>query len=145
MTYYEEHRTMYKRKLVSRERAVLKVEDGARVHFGTGAGVVDALDRALAQRVHDLYGVQVMSTVAIREKPFETYKKAMELGAEGVKHVRFISAHFNANERKMAEEGNCWYLPMMFCELPDLWNIDGKISAIDEAKAHLDSMLLLFV
>ena len=26
-----------------------------------------------------------------------------------------------------------------------LWNIDGKISAIDEAKAHLDSMLLLFV
>lgn len=126
MTYYEEHRTMYKRKLVSRERAVLKVEDGARVHFGTGAGVVDALDRALAQRVHDLYGVQVMSTVAIREKPFETYKKAMELGAEGVKHVRFISAHFNANERKMAEEGNCWYLPMMFCELPDLWNIDGN-------------------
>ena len=54
MTYYEEHRTMYKRKLVSRERAVLKVEDGARVHFGTGAGVVDALDRALAKRVHDL-------------------------------------------------------------------------------------------
>lgn len=126
MSYYQEYLAMYKRKLVTKEKAVSIVEDGNRVHFGTGAGVVDALDRALSERVEDLYGVQIMSTVAIRETPFETYKKVSALGDEGVKHVRFNSAHFNVNERKMADEGNCWYIPMMFCELPDLWNIDGN-------------------
>lgn len=49
MSYYDEYKTMYKRKLVSKERAVLSIDDGARVHFGTGAGVVDTLDKALAK------------------------------------------------------------------------------------------------
>lgn len=138
MSYYEEYLAMYKRKLATREQAVSVVEDGNRVHFGTGAGVVDALDRALAERVEELYGVKILSTVAVRSTPFETYKKTKELGAEGVKHVRFVSAHFSGNDRKMADEGNCWYIPMMFCELPDLWNIDGN--TIDVAMFQVGPM-----
>lgn len=124
MSYYSEYQAMYKRKLVTADYAVSTIEDGSKIHFGTGAGVVDALDKALAKRVPDLFGTQVYYTVAIRDNMFETYKETAKLGDEGVKHVRFISAHFNSFERKMADEGNCWYMPMMFCELPDLWNED---------------------
>lgn len=126
MSYYDEYLSIYKRKLITRGHAARLVQDGSKIHFGTGAGVVDALDRAISERVSELYGVQIVSTVAIRDIPFVTYTKTKELGEEGNKHVRFVSAHFNANERKMADDGNCWYIPMMFCELPDLWNINDN-------------------
>ena len=54
--------------------------------------------------------------MAIREKPFETF-----VATKSNDQVRFASAHFSGNDRYMSQEGRCWYIPMMFCELPFLW------------------------
>lgn len=116
----------YESKKVTASEAASVVRNGYRVHFGTGAGVVDAMDKALAERVGELRDVTILSTVGIRPEPMETWKAVQALGEEGTQHVRFISAHFSAFDRQMADEGNCWYMPMMFCELPELWNENGN-------------------
>ena len=116
----------YESKRVSAETAAQVVRNGYRVHFGTGAGIIDTMDKALAMRVSELRDVTILSTVGIREEPLATYRAAAALGEEGSQHVRFISAHFSALDRRMADEGNCWYMPMMFCELPELWNDNGN-------------------
>ena len=116
----------YNSKRVTAAEAADMVKNGYRVHFGTGAGVVDLMDRALAERVSELRDVTILSTVAIRSKPFATYEAAAALGEDGAKHVRFTSAHFSALDRRMADAGYCWYMPMMFCELPELWNDNGN-------------------
>ena len=104
----------YESKRVSAETAAQVVRNGYRVHFGTGAGIVDTMDKALAMRVSELRDVTILSTVGIHEEPLATYRAAAALGEEGPKHVRFTSAHFSAFDRRMADEGNCWYMPMMF-------------------------------
>lgn len=80
------------------------------VHFGTGAGIVDTMDKALAMRVSELRDVTILSTVGIHEEPRATYRAAAALGEEGPKHVRFTSAHFSAFDRRMATKataGTC--------------------------------------
>ncbi|MGN1414027.1 MAG: acetyl-CoA hydrolase/transferase family protein [Anaerovoracaceae bacterium] len=126
MSHAAELKAQYESKKATASEAAAIVKNGYRVHFGTGAGVVDAMDRALAERVGDLRDVTILSTVGIHPEPLKTWEAAKALGEEGNRHVRFISAHFSAFDRQMAEEGNCWYMPMMFCELPELWNDNGN-------------------
>ena len=106
----------YKKKLITADQAAAMVKDGDRLHFGLGCGSVIDIDKALAKRAKDLRDVEIVSTVSIREKPFETY-----LATDSNEQVRFSSAHFNTHDRKMNKDGRCWYIPMMFCELPFLW------------------------
>jgi acyl-CoA hydrolase len=106
----------YRRKLITADDAAAMVKDGDRLHFGLGCGAIVDIDEAIAKRAKDLRGVEVISTVTIRKKPFETY-----LATDSNEQVRFASAHFNTFDRKMSSEGRCWYIPMMFNELPFLW------------------------
>lgn len=89
------------------------VRPGSRLHFGLGCGTIVDIDKAIAKRADELKDITVISTVAIREKPFETF-----LATKSNEQVRFASAHFSSNDRMMSQEGRCWYIPMMFCELP---------------------------
>lgn len=59
------------------------MRNGYRVHFGTGAGIVDTMDKALAMRVSELRDVTILSTVGIHEEPLATYRAAAALGEEG--------------------------------------------------------------
>jgi butyryl-CoA:acetate CoA-transferase len=106
----------YKKKLITADQAAAMVKSGYRVHFGTGCGAVVDLDKALAKRANELKDVVILSTISIRKTPFETY-----LATTSNDQVRFASAHFNGFDRKMSKEGRCWYIPMLFCELPHLW------------------------
>ena len=113
----------YKKKLITADQAAEMVKDGDRIHFGLGCGSVIDIDKALAKRARDLRDVEIVSTVSIRERPFETY-----LATDSNEQVRFSSAHFNTHDRRMNKDGRCWYIPMMFCELPFLWvNNDCEI------------------
>ena len=49
------------------------VKTGDRLHFGLGCGSIIDIDKAIARRADELKDITVISTVAIREKPFETY------------------------------------------------------------------------
>ena len=106
----------YKKKLITAEQAAEMVRPGSRLHFGLGCGTIVDIDKAIAKRADELKDITVISTVAIREKPFETF-----LATKSNEQVRFASAHFSSNDRMMSQEGRCWYIPMMFCELPFLW------------------------
>lgn len=106
----------YKKKLITAEQAAAMVKPGDRLHFGLGCGSIVDIDRAIAARADELKDITVISTVTIREKPFETF-----LATKSNDQVRFSSAHFSGNDRMMNKEGRCWYIPMMFCELPFLW------------------------
>lgn len=106
----------YKKKLITAEQAAEMVQPGNRLHFGLGCGSIVDIDKAIAKRADELKNITVISTVAIREKPFETFT-----ATKSNDQVRFASAHFSGNDRHMSQEGRCWYIPMMFCELPFLW------------------------
>lgn len=113
----------YKKKLITADEAAAKVKNGDRLHFGLGCGSIIDIDKAIAKRAKDLRDVEVISTVTIRDNPFETY-----LATDSNEQVRFVSAHFSAFDRKMSADGRCWYMPMMFNELPFLWvNNDCEI------------------
>lgn len=106
----------YKEKLITADQAAAMVKNGDKLHFGLGCGSIVDIDKAIAKRADELKDITIISTVAIREKPFETY-----LATSSNEQVRFSSAHFNVHDRKMNKDGRCWYIPMMFCELPYLW------------------------
>lgn len=106
----------YKKKLITAEQAAAMVKTGDRLHFGLGCGSIVDIDKAIAKRADELKDITVISTVTIREKPFETY-----LATHSNEQVRFASAHFNVHDRNMSSDGRCWYIPMMFSELPLLW------------------------
>ena len=110
----DEIREKYKEKLITADEAASKVENNMRVHFGLGIGAVNDLDVALSKR-DDLRGVEILSTVAIHA-PWEVYKKGYPL-----EYFRFGSAHFTGADRKMANDGRCWYIPMNFNELTSYW------------------------
>lgn len=106
----------YKKKLITAEEAAAMVKPGDRLHFGTGCGAIVDLDKAIARRADELKDVTVLSTVSIRKEPFETYKTTTSNS-----QVRFQSTHFSSFDRQMSKDGRCWYIPMLFCELPFLW------------------------
>ena len=125
----------YKKKLITADQAAAMVKTGDKLHFGLGCGAIVDIDKAIARRADELKDITVISTVAIREKPFETY-----LATTGNEQVRFASAHFNVHDRKMNRDGRCWYIPMMFCELPFLWvNNNNEIDIAMFQVAPMDS------
>ena len=79
----------YKKKLITADQVAEMVKDGDRLHFGLGCGSVIDIDKALAKRARDLKDVEIISTVTIREKPFETY-----LATDSNEQVRFCLGSF---------------------------------------------------
>ena len=106
----------YKKKLITADQAAAMVENGSRIHFGLGCGTVVDIDEALAKRADELKDVHIISTVGIRKEPFKVYQATTSND-----QVRFASAHFSGHDRMMAKDGRCWYIPMMFRELPFYW------------------------
>ena len=106
----------YRKKLITADQAAAMVENDSRIHFGLGCGSVVDIDAALAKRADELHGVQIISTVAIRDEPFQVYQ-----ATTSNEQVKFASAHFSSHDRLMSKNGRCWYIPMMFNELPFYW------------------------
>ncbi|MBQ6622597.1 MAG: butyryl-CoA:acetate CoA-transferase [Mogibacterium sp.] len=114
----------YKNKLISAEYAAGLVKSNFRIHFGTGTASSIYLDAALAKRLRKdtlLRGLTIQSEIAIREDFFETYK-----ATDSVERVRFVSSHFSVQNRRMADEGNCWYVPILFNEEPFYWGLEDN-------------------
>ncbi|MBQ1489789.1 MAG: butyryl-CoA:acetate CoA-transferase [Eubacterium sp.] len=106
----------YRKKLITADEAAAMVRPGDRIHYGLGCGTVEDIDEALAKRADELHGVEIISTVAVRSKPFAVYE-----ATKSNEQVKFASAHFNVFDRLMSKNGRCWYIPMLFSELPSYW------------------------
>jgi butyryl-CoA:acetate CoA-transferase len=101
----------YAKKLVTAEEAVKVVKSGDWVDYGTFAGQVVALDKALAGRKDELFDVKVRGTA--RQNVPEIVKADPEKA-----HFTFNSTHLGAAERGLSDQGLCWHLPVLYHEQP---------------------------
>lgn len=114
----------YKTKLIDADYAASLVKSNYRLHFGVGTGTSVYMDRALAKRLKNdtlLRGLEIQTEVGVRHDMMETYKAEHD-----VNRIRFYSSHFTARDRRMMDEGNCWYVPILFNEEPLYWHLEGN-------------------
>ena len=113
----------YKKKLITAEQAAALVQDGDRVSYGLGCSAPYDIDIEIGKRAKDLHGVEIVATTVVKDEPYAAY-----LNSDSNEQIRFASAHMNGFDRKMAKDGRCWFIPILFNELPKYWeNIDKLI------------------
>lgn len=101
--FYQE----YQQKLKTPEEAVMVVKDGDWVEYSTGLGMPYFLDIALAKRKGELRDVKVRGDLALR--PIQIVEQDREQES-----FTYNSWHCSGYERKLCDEGLCFYTPMLF-------------------------------
>ncbi|MFZ5646065.1 MAG: acetyl-CoA hydrolase/transferase family protein [Bacillota bacterium] len=117
MGYAEE----YRRKLVSAEDAVKIIKSGDWVDFGTFQGQVVELDRALAARKEELNDVKIRSACRVAGPP------AVAMADPTKETFVFNSGHFSILDRKVGDFGLCYYVPLLFREVPHYYQYDNCV------------------
>ena len=113
----------YKKKLITAEQAAALVKDGDRVSYGLGCAAPYDIDIEIGKRAKELHGVEIVATTVVKDEPYAAY-----LNSDSNEQIRFATAHMNGFERKMSKDGRCWFIPILFNELPKYWeNIDKLI------------------
>ncbi|MDA8442739.1 MAG: butyryl-CoA:acetate CoA-transferase [Peptococcaceae bacterium] len=123
----------YQSKLVTPAQAVQVVRSGDWVDYGAFAGQNVVLDQALAARKHELRDVKVRSMMRF-SKP-----AILEVDPLG-EHFTYSSWHLSGVERRLADQGLCYYDPMLFHELPsyyeNLLNVDVAMLQVTPMNEH---------
>lgn len=101
----------YRRKCVSADQAVRAVQKGDWIETGFVASMPYLLDEALAKRKEEL------SDVNLRGGMLLAPLKVIESDPEG-EHFTWNSWHLSGIERKYAQKGLAYYIPMKYSELP---------------------------
>lgn len=101
----------YKRKLVTPEEAVKVVKSGDWVEYGSFSGQAVVLDRALAARKDELRDVKIRATTRVGIA--EVVKTDPTAG-----HFMYNNWHFSGADRKVHDQGLCWYIPVIYHEVP---------------------------
>jgi butyryl-CoA:acetate CoA-transferase len=102
----------YKKRLVTAEEAVKVVKSGDWVEYGQFATQPMLLDKALAARKNELRDVKIRTTTRVTGMP-EVVK-----ADPSAEHFRYHSFHFMGVDRRAQEMGNCWYIPILYHEVP---------------------------
>ena len=102
---------MYSQKLVSAEKAAAVVKSGDWVDYGWCVTTPVAVDKALAERMPDLYDVKFRGGILMWVP--EIFK--VENPAE---HLTWNSWHMGGIERKAVAQGFSFYAPIRYSELP---------------------------
>jgi butyryl-CoA:acetate CoA-transferase len=102
----------YRRKLVTAEEAVRVVRSGDWVEYGQFAVQAVALDRALAARREELCDVKIRATTRAIGVP--EVVKADPTAA----HFAYHNLHFSGADRKLHDRGLCWFVPILYHEVP---------------------------
>ena len=97
----------YQSKLRTPEQAVKVVKSGNWVDYCTALGMPTLLDAALAKRRDELTDVKIRGNLLFG--PIECVEQDPEQ-----KHFIYHSWHCSAYERKLADRGLCYYIPMIF-------------------------------
>ena len=99
-------RSEYRSKLCTPEQAVQFVKSGDWVDYGTALSMPHLLDAALAER-QDLRDVKVRGNLLFG--PLQIVEKDPEQA-----RFTYHSWHCSAYERRLADRGLCFYIPMIF-------------------------------
>ncbi|NLJ77085.1 MAG: butyryl-CoA:acetate CoA-transferase [Peptococcaceae bacterium] len=106
---------MYKQKLVAPSEAVKAVKSGDWVEYGSFSGCVVALDKALAARKDELRDVKIRCTTRVAGTP-----EVVKADPSGL-HFLYNNWHFSASDRKLGDQGLCFYIPLVYSELPEYY------------------------
>lgn len=101
----------YKRKLLKAQNAVRVVKSGNWVRYGYSFSKPTALDMELAKRRDELFEVNINCSTCMRK--FYTVE-----ADPTTSHFRYNSGHMTASERRLHDEGACYYIPSHFGQSP---------------------------
>ncbi|NTV27775.1 MAG: hypothetical protein HGA93_03730 [Methanothrix sp.] len=101
----------YKEKCVSADEAVQVIRSGDWVEFGFAASMPLLLDKALARRKEELWNVNLRGGILL--SPLDM----LECDPKG-EHFIWNSWHLGGRERRLAEKGVAYYIPLKYSECP---------------------------
>ena len=120
----------YREKLTTPENAVCVVKSGDWVDYGSFTGQVIALDQALASRKDELKDVKIRAVTSLRMPEVVKVDPKAE-------HFTFNNWHFSGLDRKLHDQNSCWYIPMLYHELPGYYR---KYADVDVAMITVTPM-----
>ena len=98
-------------KLISADDAAALVQSGTWIDYGTGIGLPDLFDQALARRKAELHDVRIRACVTFSPRAVLQEDPTGE-------HFLWFNWHFSAIDRGCNVDGRCNYIPMNYGELP---------------------------
>lgn len=90
------------------------VKSGDWIDYGSFAGQVVALDKALAGRAEELEDVKIRTYTSLR------MPEVVKVDPES-KHFIFNNWHFSGIDRKLHDQGAAWFIPMLYHEVPGIY------------------------
>lgn len=108
---------MYQEKLTTPDEAVKVVKNGDWVDYGSIGMPVHALDEALARRKDELHDIKVRGSFN------PGVPAVVEADPEGAVFT-YSSFQLSPQERKLNDQGLCYYVPMLFHEQPAYFRKD---------------------
>lgn len=122
------YRDEYRNKCVTADEAVKVVHSGDWIEFCWAASIASLLEEALARRTEELYDVNLRGAVLM--KPLAIF----ESDPKG-EHFTWNSWHLSGNDRKRVQNGQAYYIPIKYSEVPR-WireNLQTDVVAIQVA------------
>ncbi|NPV03275.1 MAG: butyryl-CoA:acetate CoA-transferase [Syntrophaceae bacterium] len=126
------HAEEYRKKLVTPEEAVRVVRSGDWVEYGQFAVSAVALDKALAARVDELWDVKIRATTRAVGIP-ETVK-----ADPTTEHFVYHNLHFSGHDRKAHDQGLCWFVPILYHEVPRYYRENCQVDVAMLPVAPMD-------
>jgi butyryl-CoA:acetate CoA-transferase len=128
MRYVDE----YTKKLVKPEEAVKIVRSGDWVEYGQFAVQAVVLDRALAARKGELRDVKIRATTRAFGIP-EVVK-----ADPTAEHFAYHNLHFSGFDRKLHDQGLCWFVPILYHEVPRYYRENCEVDVAMLPVAPMD-------
>jgi butyryl-CoA:acetate CoA-transferase len=102
----------YKEKFRTPEEAVKVVKSGDWIDYMYFNSYPKALDKALAKRKDELYGVHIRSGISLPPFP------EVPVSDPTMEHFQWDSWHYSAWDAKLADQGICSFSPLLYHEVP---------------------------
>lgn len=121
----------YKSKLVSAEKAASVVKSGDWVDYGFCLSQPQLLDEALAKRAPELRDVKIRG--GMRMTPLKT----VEADPDGMSFC-YNSWHQSGYERKLNDGGQCFFIPMIYRNMPRYYRQTLEVDVAFMALSPMD-------
>ncbi|MEQ8175342.1 MAG: acetyl-CoA hydrolase/transferase C-terminal domain-containing protein [Syntrophomonadaceae bacterium] len=122
----------YREKLRTPEEAVKVVKSGDWVDYMFFNAQPKALDKALAKRKDELWGVHIRSAISLPPFP------EVPLCDPTMEHFQWDSWHFSAWDAKLGDQGICSFSPLLYHEVPSYYR--NRNVEIDVAMVRVTPM-----
>lgn len=122
----------YKKKCVSADEAVKVICSGDWVEIAWGASYAGLLGEAIARRKEELHDVNMRGGIVLKPLPFIDNDPTGE-------HFTWNSMHMGGYERKLAQKGLAYYIPIKYSEVPRYMRENCRTDVVAIQVAPMDA------